>query len=97
MSLIGSLRVQSPERDGEEYTERSLIDVGVSLAEGLSLWGKDAGLGASCLACLKDGPLLCIRLTPPRTFIVAAWDKLSDRKKRGRQDPRLGLPGGKYT
>lgn len=26
-----------------------------------------------------------------------AWDKLSERKKRGRQDPSRSLPGGKYT
>ena len=73
MSLVGTLRFTDEDatREGEEVVrERSLINVGVSLAEGLRLWGKDAGL---------------------------AWDKLSERKKRGRQDPSKGLPGGKYT
>lgn len=75
MSLVGTLRHPAPAAASTtdasaEWVERGLINVGVSLAEGLRLWMKDAGL---------------------------AWDRLSERKKRGRQDPKVGLPGGKYT
>ena len=54
MSLVGVLRVLRP-TDGRQQladesgaiVERSLINVGVSLEEGLKLWAKDAGAGPS--------------------------------------------------
>lgn len=45
MNLVGTLRGVSVGGDSGEAEEMNLINVGVSLAEGLELWKKDAGLG----------------------------------------------------
>lgn len=48
MSLVGTLICPTDVVQGTGeivMEEKSLINVGVSLEEGLRLWGKDAGLG----------------------------------------------------
>jgi len=102
MSLVGVLRVLRP-TDGREtnaaeennIVERSLINVGVSLEEGLQLWAKDAGAGPS--AHCSFHPELEPPLTDRASHRPAAWMQLSERRQRGRANPAVGLPGGKYT
>jgi hypothetical protein len=56
MSLVGTLSCPNKPSDTEvEVENKSLINVGVSLEEGLRLWGKDAGFGeSSSLRYLSD-------------------------------------------